>query len=388
MSRRKIYFITILSFMIIHIVYANTPMKLQTGEGKEVDFSQAELMLDFLQGIAKGEHDPGKIEAILKAEGTDLVIMQMNIMRKVTKDQYRQVLNGLIEGTLPDILPADSSERSIRGIHGLIKNVWPALQWAIINEKILNERLNTLKSLNLYDDARSLMLKYLPEPVGISPLLFFVIGGRAGAAALAGERIYYDLNVMSFSRARKNMPFTDKKEIMEFFAHEMHHLAMRKILKKKRSSLNLDDNQKILFSFISSFISEGSATYLISEHRDIEKMRGKSSYSGILDKSDELLSTCEGIVHSIIEGKIRTDEDYDKATAPFIGNTYHSIGSLMLSVIERVNGLEPIMEIMSDPRKLLSEYNKAAKDLKLTDKDASLYLFDSKLAKRILTIGE
>lgn len=46
---------------------------------RDVDVSQALLMLDFLEGVSQGNHKPQHLEAVLESEGTELIIAQMNL---------------------------------------------------------------------------------------------------------------------------------------------------------------------------------------------------------------------------------------------------------------------------------------------------------------------
>jgi hypothetical protein len=104
-----------------------------------------------------------------------------------------------------------------------------------------------------------------------------------------------------------------------------------------------------------------------------------------LEKTDELLRTCENVLGSVLAGDVKDEQDYDKVTSPMLGNAYHSAGSIMLSVIDRVQGFDSIMEILADPRLLLIRYNKAA-GIVMRD-SVSVYIFDSKLAARVSLLG-
>ena len=73
-------------------------------------------------------------------------------------------------------------------------------------------------------------------------------------------------------------------------------------------------------------------------------------------------------------------------TSPLLGHGYHSAGAAMLSIIDRVQGLESIMEILTDPRQLLIRYNEAAGTLKRDS--VSVYTFDSKLAETVSLLGD
>ena len=107
---------------------AYLPDTVSGGIGR-LDFTQAEVMLDFLNSLAGGEEVTSKIDPLLQCIGTKLVIRQMNLARKVSEDQYRTLLNGLISDRLPVIEPVDSSARAAMGVKGLIDNVWPVLIW-------------------------------------------------------------------------------------------------------------------------------------------------------------------------------------------------------------------------------------------------------------------
>ncbi|MFC1726597.1 DUF5700 domain-containing putative Zn-dependent protease [candidate division KSB1 bacterium] len=389
--------ITVLILYIFHNQYSisiqantlisgsKTPAEAQQNQNKKANFKQAELMLEFLQSIAEGKDLTEKAARLLKEEGTELIIEQFNLARKATMDQYRQILFGLIDGKLPDIKPVDAGERAKRGVIGLTQNAWPIMQWGIKNTNILREKLNLLKELDIYSEAKGMALKYLPEKVDLSPRLFFVMGGRVGAAALQDQRVYLDVLAMSFSTVRKNKPFLSNSKVIEFFAHEMHHLGYSIIREKKRESLSLNKKESYIFDFLTGFVSEGSATYLLDGSKDLNSLKGRSGFKVVYANPGKYLGACERIVKSIRNGDIKTDEDFDKATSQFLGNMYHSAGSVMFDAINQVGGIETIMKVISDPRLLLIEYNKAAEEL--NRKVGEYYLFERKLVRDISAMG-
>ena len=258
------------------------------------------------------------------------------------------------------------------------------MHWAIEHTDILEERLTSLKGIDLYKDAYNLASKNLPQSADLSPSLFVVMGGRAGFAALEGNNIYYDLLVMTVTRAMNQRSFITNPELIEFFAHEMHHIGLTQIIRSKRQTLSLDENKSKVFRFITSLVEEGSASYLINGHRDLELMKKDPGFTNYLEKTDELLNTCESILSTVLEGKIISDNDYDKLTSPMLGNGYHSAGAAILGVIDRVQGFDTIMEILSDPRKLLVKYNEAAGS---ESQNSAVYKFNSKLAEKISALG-
>jgi acetate kinase len=52
-----------------------------------------------------------------------------------------------------------------------------------------------------------------------------------------------------------------------------------------------------------------------------------------------------------------TDEDYDQASSAFLGMGSHVTGAKLRSVIYDKRGLKGVLDVMSDPRQLLSAYN-------------------------------
>ena len=60
---------------------------------------------------------------------------------------------------------------------------------------------------------------------------------------------------------------------------------------------------------------------------------------------------------------------------------FHSAGSLMLGVIDEANGLERVMEAVTEPERLLAEYNRAAEAL---GPGSELRAFDDQLAEALV----
>ena len=332
------------------------PMKQQT-----VDFSQAELMVDFFRNLAKGELHPEKVDEIMNSKGMELIVGQLNLARRATKGQYRKLLMGLLSDEMPHVPPADGSERARQGVRGL-QQIWMLLRWGMNNEELLEERIDFLKRFEIFSQARQIAESNLPAPIETIPYLHIVAGGRAGAAAI-GNHIYIDILNFTRSRSRPGRSHITETEVIEYFAHEMHHVEFSTIIEKKQRDLQLNERTNRAFGCLAGLVSEGSASYLINGHRDIESMRDNRNYRPYFAMGDTLLNLCENVLRSTLDGEIQNDEEYYRATRRLLGSGYHVTGSILLNVINEVNGIEPIMAIISDPRRLLLEYNRAGKDL-------------------------
>jgi hypothetical protein len=347
------------------------------------DFTQAELMLRLLQS-PYGQAPSELIESVLNAHGTSLVIRQQNISRSVTKDQYKLLLLSLDREQPPDVTPVDASERARRGVEGLRKDVWAALRWGRTNTPVLAERLGQIKRLKLYRSSTALAEGYLPEAVRLSPRLYVVMGGRAGAATLEGGDIYFDVLVTSHRAATGTLKYPAPSQITEYFAHEVHHLGLSKILNRTRDGLRLSRQEERAFAFLTALVMEGGASYLVNGHRSLEVLRRDPQFTENLGKGGELLALSGRVLRSVLENNLDGDA-YDKAVAPFLGSGWHSAGAIMFAAIDRAEGLKGVMRVLRDPRKLLVAYNKATAKLKSGSQRRQ---FDRDLAEKVSAMGE
>jgi len=355
----------------------------QGSSNRQVDVTQAETMLDFLRSSVCGQVDPHMIDAVLNAHGTGLIISQQNISRTVTREQYRALLSALSCEQWPDIAPVDASERARRGVEGLRKDVWTALRWGRPNTTLLAERVEEVKRLDVLRKAVSLATHFLPETVQLSPHLYVVMGGRAGAAALEGDEIYFDVLTTSYRAAGGALRYPTPSQIVEYFAHETHHIGLSQIINRTRHHLRLKTSDQRAFDFLVALVMEGSASYLINGHRSLEAMRRDPQFTENLKKGDELLKRAEQVLKSVLEKNL-DGEAYEQATAPFLGSGWHCAGAIMLAAIDQASGLKGVMEVSRDPRKLLVAYRRASAKLRLR---ATQNSFDKTLAKRISSMG-
>jgi hypothetical protein len=349
-------------------------------EESAADFSQAEMVLDFLRSASTGKLDADLIDAIMAAEGTALIIEQQNRRARIDSSQYRRILETILDQDTPRIAPLDSTERAALGVRRLQNEVRMALRWGIENIGVLESELARLKEMEVSREARTIAETFLPSKLRSVPSILFVAGGRAGFFA-ADNYIYIDLIVASFSRIRRGEPFMNEQEITAYFAHEMHHVGFGGQMERLGATLVLDETGEMALGFVAGLVSEGSATYLISADRDIESMRTGRSYARYFAMGDTLLSLCDGILAGILNGEISNEDDYSLATRPLLGMGVHSAGSLMMYVIDCGSGLEAVMKVIEDPRLLLQEYERAAQTIQSDSGAEPVYRFDAEVVE-------
>ena len=266
-----------------------------------VDFSQAELMLRFLRSGAGVNTTEVKIDSILAAHGTQLIIQQQNISRRVTQAQYRELLSNLGSEEWPDIVVADDSERSRRGIIGLRNDVWPSLRWGVLHTELLQRRILALREIDISKAAMGMANEFLPKSVPLHTQLSVVMGGRAGAAALEGDDIYFDVLIFSYRDAKQFIHYPSTEQVIEFFAHEMHHVGMHQLIDKTQSSLDLNISERQAFRFLTFLVMEGSASYLINGHRNIEMMASDPEFAAHMVAPDRLIDASGNVLKAIFE---------------------------------------------------------------------------------------
>jgi hypothetical protein len=321
------------------------------------DSSQASKMLALL--AAPASQRAALVGPVLAAPGTDLLIAQQNVSRRVTKDQYAEVLRAFAEGREPRLSPADGSERARKGVDGLLKDVWPSLQWGSEHPAVLRERLDAIERLDLLTRAKETASRFFPEEVELSPPVFVVAGGRAGAAALEDGEIYIDVLATSFAAETGKLPhYPTPDEQVEFVAHEVHHQGVGRILEKTRARLRLDARGAKALDLLTSLDLEGSASYLINGHRDLAAMSKDPQFAESLSRSAELIDLCRSVLRRVLDEGLSGDA-YDATIVPMLGSGWHAAGAAMLAGIDRSEGLEAVMRVVRDPRGLFAAYDAA-----------------------------
>jgi Putative zinc dependent peptidase (DUF5700) len=341
------------------------------------DFTQAEAMLDFLRSCAASKATPQELDRVIAFPGTGLVVEQQNISRRVTMEQYRGVLQAACAGQIAAVKPAEAGTRAERGVEGLTQDVAPSLIWGRQNVPLLASRLGELRRNRAIGDALPLARKYLPEQIALAPKFYVVMGGRAGAAAIE-DQLYFDVLSSSWRASVGKSAYTSPAEVVEFFAHEAHHLGYGQILDRRRAALQFSPGEDQAWRFLTAILMEGSATFLINGHETLADLHTMPEFPAYLEKVPELLPTMQDVLRHALAGPL-PDEDYDQATSAFLGMGYHAAGAKMLSVIYEKRGLKGVMEVMADPRLLLGAYNDCA---------SPGFRFDPQLVSRVAQMGK
>jgi hypothetical protein len=264
------------------------------------------------------------------------------------------------------------------------EDVAPSLVWGRDNIALLESQLAELRRNQSIGNAIPLARKYLPtqnsgDPLALTPKLYVVMGERAGAAAI-DDQLYFDVLITAWRASRGAVAPATPDDVIEFFAHETHHLGYGQILDHKRASLKLTPAEAQVWDFLVATMMEGSATLLINGHEHLADLEKQPDVRRHIEKVAELLPSMESVLRSALKGPM-TEEAYAEATSPFLDMGYHATGAKLLSVICDKRGLTGVLDVMSDPRQLLTAYNDST--------STSLeFRFDPQLASRISHLGE
>lgn len=335
-------------------------------------------MLELLRECSAGPVLAQAIDRVIALPGTQLIIGQQNISRRITAAQYRDVLIAACKGKVAHIEPSEAGARAEKGVQGLTEDVAPSLIWGRQHVAELQKRLAIAEADQNFDGVVPLALKNLPEPVELSPKLYFVMGGRAGAAA-SEQGIYIDLLDDLWRSKEHSEPMT-QQEMVEFFAHETHHVGYGRILDKKEGQLHLQGGQIQAWTFLVDVLMEGSATLLINAHGSWADLEGQRHIQADLARLPKLLPETQEVLQRSLDGKL-SEQEYQAAVSDFFGEGYHATGAKLLYVIEQVRGKAGVLAVMDDPRSLLAVYNECAKSTQ------EPFRFNPELAKRLETMG-
>jgi hypothetical protein len=341
----------------------------------KVDATQAEAMLHLLEQCNAGPVPARAVERVIVLPGTQLIIRQQNISRRITPQQYETVLQSACAGEVAHVDPSGPGARAAKGVRGLMEDVAPALIWGREHIPALQERLETATRNRDFDRAVPLALENLPEKVALAPKFYFVMGGRAGAAAL-DEGIYIDL-LSDAWRSREHAMTAG--EMVEFFAHEAHHTGYDRILERKRGRLHLTESQLRAWNFLVNVLMEGSATLLINAHGSWAELERMSHIQPDLARLPELFPKAQNILRESLDGTM-TDQQYEVAVSEFFGEGYHATGARLLFVIQEAKGKQALLRVMDNPRILPAVYNECAGN--------ETFRFNPRLAERLETLGE
>jgi len=343
-----------------------------------VDSVQARAMLRLLERCKAGPVPEQAVQQVIELRGSQLLIGQQNILRRVTAAQYKAILTSACKGEIARISPLEPGPRAEKGAQGLMNDVGPSLIWGREHGAELESALAAAASNPDFGQAVPLAWENLPEKIDLSPKLYFVMGGRAGAAA-SDDGIYIDLLNERWKTKGASAGMTPR-EMVEFFAHEAHHVGYGQILDGKRPH-NLSAGQAQAWSFLSALLMEGSATLLINAHGSWPELESMDHIKPDVARLPQLLPKAQELFRRSLQGEL-SKEEFDAMDADFLGEGYHATGARLLYVIQAARGKAGVLNVMDNPTSLLKVYNQCASEVN------EPFLFDASVADALDRLGK
>jgi hypothetical protein len=347
-----------------------------------VDYQMAEKAIEWLEFI-KDEQDLEKIKnyfmtEVAPTEGCQSIIKHWQRFRNWNEDIF---FNFIMEAL--NRIPTDKSLKNEDGSltpFGLRQSLW--LQ-ALNNTERLRADLKRLKEAKLREAALDLARKYLPEEADISNRFYVVLFGASSAFSVGKENGYDLLQLPKGPDGE-----IDLQNIVETFAHEMHHSGFLNCTDQHMSEVK--NKERIMLPGI--LAAEGMPTHFINRVKEnLHLLKSNpnefsrqlaSQWEQNLFRLPELYQEAEKDIELNMKGEIGQKEIFEKWVSGLQGAAY-VLGSDMFSVIERYLGLEEAKNVARDYRVLLSVYNAAAEKARAAGEN--LFMFDKEQVRELET---
>jgi len=347
-----------------------------------VDYQMAEKAIEWLEFI-KDEQDLEKIKnyfmtEVAPTEGCQSIIKHWQRFRNWNEDIF---FNFIMEAL--NRIPTDKSLKNEDGSltpFGLRQSLW--LQ-ALNNTERLRADLKRLKEAKLREAALDLARKYLPEEADISNRFYVVLFGASSAFSVGKENGYDLLQLPKGPDGE-----IDLQNIVETFAHEMHHSGFLNCTDQHMSEVK--NKERIMLPGI--LAAEGMPTHFINRVKEnLHLLKSSpnefsrqlaSQWEENLSRLPELYQEAEKDIELNMKGEIGQKEIFEKWVSGLQGAAY-VLGSDMFSVIERYLGLEEAKNVARDYRFLLSVYNAAAEKARAAGEN--LFIFDKEQVRELET---
>lgn len=171
-------------------------------------------------------------------------------------------------------------------------------------------------------------------------------------------------------------------------AHELHHIGFSSVKPGTNGLENLPPGARKAVEWMGAF-GEGFAMLAAAGSPDVHPhavspQKERARWDHDMESFDKDLKTLEKFFLDVIDGRLKTEDEISKRAYSFFGiqGPWYTVGYKMAVVVEKHDGRAKLIECMSDPRKLLATYNRAAAELNAKEKPP-LALWSEELLSRI-----
>lgn len=343
-----------------------------------LDFDMVEAGIDWLDLIQSGAPDEhikvAFMERVVPTQGCQAIIHHWARFRKWDAEElYTFIMTAL--GRMPSEEALRKNDGSLT-FFGMRRELW---QTAIRDTSRMRSDLQVLREADLLRSI-AVVRPFLPEAAGLDVRFSFVLFGHSSAFSVGKENGFDFLQL-----PRKADDTIDVDQIIQIFAHELHHSGFAFLNEMKQSEAENQDR----FLLMEILASEGMPTYFIDKPKEhlAEFRNSENSLMQMVAADWEthtarlpaLYREAEADILANLEGRLNQSDIMQRWMAGAKGPAY-ILGGDMIRVIDTYLGRKEAVAVALDPRKLLQIYNRAAR--RAEARGEPLHIFIDSLADR------
>ena len=347
---------------------------------ERVDFSMVEKGIEWMK-LIRGGGD--------KAE--QLNFFKDNILVTSGADSIKKYWRSITKGDIPELEAyfyhlLKKREPGKKWNYSILTKEWYKRSRRILlkvfrRPDFYDKVLDKLKKYNISGEALILAGEYLPD-INLDDIkIEFIFFGHSLAFSVENRCVY---DFLQLPIDKKGNIYID--EVIQTLAHEIHHLGFKRISDRKMGGVV--NREKLALIWMLS--SEGIPTFYIDKpfnrirefkkRKDVLYRRIASDWNKHRGNLKDLYIEAENYISHALKGELSFTAIKWKWNEGVKGAVY-VLGSDMVSVIDEFLGKNAVLDVMTDYRRLIEIYNKAAKAGNRTGR--KLYVFSAKIEKMV-----
>ena len=245
-----------------------------------------------------------------------------------------------------------------------------AFQKFVLSPELTARRLQLQKTLDSWKRAdlhaaAARILPYLPADARIRATVYPVIKPQTNSFVFEQNAIFLYVN-----------PETSATEFQNTVAHECHHIGLSSAGAAYDKQIESEGpNVKPVLTWIGAF-GEGLAVLAAAGSPDVHPLAAynedeRKRWDSDMKYWDREFAELDQFFQDILRGGFTDKDTITHVAFTFFGyrGPWYLVGYKMAVVIEKELGRAALLEGMTDPRKLLLHYNKAAKQINSAGKE-------------------
>lgn len=202
------------------------------------------------------------------------------------------------------------------------------------------------------------VLPYLPEEAAIRAKVYVVIKPQTNSFVF---EVRTDPAIFLFLDPAKTAA-----QFANTVAHELHHIGYASAEPGSRLPEDAPPGVRKAVEWMGAF-GEGVAMLAAAGSPDVHPHAAspaadRARWDRDMERADEDQRALEGFFLDVVGGRLRTEKEIDERGLSFFGvqGPWYTVGYRMAAAVERSEGRAALVACLSDPRRLLAAWNRAA----------------------------